>query len=44
MLWTNDDNCRKWEILRKLATGPYQRFSIGNQETLGHADIRQDLV
>lgn len=44
VLWTNDDNCRKWEVLRKLAVGPYSRFSIGNNKTLRHPDIREDLV
>ena len=44
VLWTNDDNCRKWEVLRKLASGPYSRFNIGNTETLRHEHIREDLV
>ena len=44
MLWTNDDNCRKWEVLRKLGSPPYSRSTIGNQETLNHEHIREDLV
>ena len=31
VLWTNDDNCRKWEVLRKMASPPYSYFTIGNQ-------------
>ena len=43
-MWTNDDNCRKWEVLRNLAVGPFSKFSIGNNETLNHPEIREDLV
>jgi secreted Zn-dependent insulinase-like peptidase len=31
MLWTNDDNCRKWGILHEIANGRFSRFTIGNQ-------------
>jgi secreted Zn-dependent insulinase-like peptidase len=44
VLWSNNDNCRKWEVLRKLGVPPYSRFSIGNTETLKHEHIREDLV
>ena len=30
VLGKNDDSCRKWEVLKKLAVGPFRKFSIGN--------------
>ena len=27
-----------------MALGPYSQFSIGNNETLGHQKVRDDLV
>lgn len=44
VLSTNDDNSRKWEILRKMGQGPFSRFSIGNVDTLRHESIRDDLL
>jgi len=43
VLWTNDDNCRKWGILHEIAHGQFSRFSIGNQSTLNHDKIHSDL-
>lgn len=43
MLWTSDDSTRKWEIIHALGDGPYARFTIGNQDTLNHKDILDDL-
>ncbi len=43
ILWTNDDNCRKWEVLKQLASKNSKRFSIGNNETLSHDKIRDQL-
>ena len=42
-LWTADDNCRKWQIIHSLAKGPYSRFTLGNQDTLNHPYILEDL-
>lgn len=43
VLWTNDDNCRKWGILHELGHGQFSRFTIGNQTTLNHPKIHDDL-
>ena len=42
-MWTNDDNCKRWGVVRHLGTGEYGRFNIGNQETLGHSEVLTDL-
>lgn len=44
MLQTNDDNCRKWQIIKLFASGPYHQFSVGCQETLSAENIREELV
>jgi insulysin len=38
-----EDNSRKWEILKHFASGPYHNHSIGNNDTLTHALVGQDL-
>jgi insulysin len=38
-----EDNSRKWEILKHFASGPYHNHSIGNNETLSHPLVGQDL-
>ena len=38
-----EDNSRKWEILKHFASGPYHNHSIGNNTTLTHPHVVQDL-
>lgn len=38
-----EDNSRKWEILKNFASGPYHNHSIGNNNTLSHPFVGQDL-
>ena len=38
-----EDNSRKWEILKHFASGPYHNHSIGNNETLSHPKVAEDL-
>lgn len=39
----NDDNSRKCGLMQCLGKGEFSRFSIGNQQTLNHQYIQQDL-
>lgn len=43
MLWTSDDSTRRIAVLQSLGNGEYARFSIGNQETLNHSKIVEEL-
>ena len=44
MLRFGEDNSRKWEILKHFASGPYHNHSIGNNSTLSHDKVEEDLV
>lgn len=43
VLWVSDDNTRKWGVLHAIGHGQFSRFSIGNQDTLNHPKIIDDL-
>ena len=44
VLWSDDDETRKEEILRKLGSAPFSRFSVGNKYTLDYPSVREDLM
>ena len=43
MLRFGEDNSRKWEILKHFASGAYHNHSIGNNNTLSHDKVEEDL-